>query len=87
MARTRIKEVAEAQGLDIAKLSRRADLAYKTVWEIWNNPDRDVSLRTLEKLADALGVPVVHLIENGTTQAATPSEVPPGNSLPVLIAA
>jgi transcriptional regulator with XRE-family HTH domain len=65
MARTRIREIAEAKGLDIAKLSRRSDVSYKTVWELWNNPDRDVSLRTLEKIAGALDVSVAHLIENG----------------------
>ncbi|HEX6292949.1 MAG TPA: helix-turn-helix transcriptional regulator [Herpetosiphonaceae bacterium] len=82
MARIRIKEIAEAQGLDIAKLSRRADVSYKTVWELWNNPDRDVSIRTLEKLAAALHVPVVRLIENGDELTGEPL----GNSLPVLIA-
>ncbi len=69
MARTRIKEVAEARDFDITKLSRRSEVSYKTVWEIWNNPDRDVSLRTLEKLAGALGVPVQQLIEDDISNA------------------
>lgn len=62
MTRLRVREVAEAKGLDISKLSRRADLAYKTVWQLWNDPDKDVSIKTLGKLADALGVTVNDLI-------------------------
>ena len=68
MGRLRIKEVAEAQGLDIAKLSRRADLAYRTVWQLWNEPDRDVTINTLQKLADALGVSIHALIENAEVE-------------------
>ncbi len=82
MARIRIREVAEVKGLDIAKLSRRSDVSYKTVWELWNNPDRDVSIRTLEKIAGALDVPVAHLIENGETRDSDEEIV-----LPDLVAA
>ncbi len=63
MARVRIREIAESKGLDVAKLSRRSDLAYGTVWQLWNDPDRDVSIKTLGKIADALGVRVTDLIE------------------------
>ncbi len=71
MGRLRIKEVAEDQGLDIAKLSRRADLAYRTVWQLWNEPDRDVTIGTLQKLADALGVSLHVLIESAEPEQAT----------------
>jgi transcriptional regulator with XRE-family HTH domain len=64
MPRVRIREIAEAKGLDVAKLSRRADLAYGTVWQLWNDPERDVSIKTLGKLAEALGVPLTSLIED-----------------------
>jgi len=70
MTRLRIKEEAEAKGLDIAKLSRRADLAYRTVWQLWNEPERDVTVGTLKKLADALGIRVVDLIEDEPTEEA-----------------
>jgi transcriptional regulator with XRE-family HTH domain len=69
MTRLLIREVAEAKGLDIAKLSRRADLAYRTVWQLWNEPERDVTIGTLKKLADALNVSIHALIENGDTPA------------------
>ena len=74
MPRLLIKEVAEAKGLDIAKLSRRADLAYRTVWQLWNEPERDVTISTLRKLAGALGVSVHALIENGDPQPGQPAE-------------
>ena len=66
MARVRIREIAESKGLDVAKLSRRADLAYGTVWQLWNDPDRDVSLKTLNKLAEAMGVRVTDLLEEAS---------------------
>ncbi len=67
MARIKIREIAESQNLDVAKLSRRADLAYGTVWQLWNDPNRDVSIKTLEKIATALGVSVKALIEDEPT--------------------
>lgn len=64
MARLRIKEVALQRGIrDAAKLARRADVAYGTVKKLWDDPEGDTSLKTLEKIADALGVTVVELFE------------------------
>ncbi len=74
MTRVRIREIAEEKGLDVAKLSRRADLAYRTVWQLWNDPDRDVSIKTLGKIADALGVRVSDLIEDASGEAANSNE-------------
>src|SRR3989442_7242566 len=42
--RLKIRELAEAQGLDRAKLARRADVTYQTVHNVWNNPYADVSI-------------------------------------------
>ena len=61
--RLKIRELAEAQGLDRAKLARRADVTYQTVHNIWNNPYADVSIATLEKLAQALNRDVSELYE------------------------
>lgn len=70
MPRLKVKEIAENQGLDPAKLSRRADLAHQTVLAIFNDPHRDVNVSTLNKIATALKVPVAELIEeeNHVTQ-------------------
>jgi transcriptional regulator with XRE-family HTH domain len=61
--RLKIRELAEAQGLDRAKLARRADVTYQTVHNVWNNPYADVSIATLEKLAQALNRDVSELYE------------------------
>ncbi len=61
--RLKIRELAEAQGLDRAKLARRADMTYQTVHNVWNNPYADVSIATLEKLAQALNCDVSKLYE------------------------
>jgi DNA-binding Xre family transcriptional regulator len=61
--RLKIRELAEAQGLDRAKLARRADLTYQTVHNMWNNPFADISIATLEKLAQALNCNVSELYE------------------------
>jgi transcriptional regulator with XRE-family HTH domain len=65
MVKLRVKEVAEQQGLDIAKLARRADLAYATVYKAWHNKatGQGVGIYTLAAIAQALGVRVVDLIE------------------------
>ena len=59
----KIREVAQAKGITMAKLSRRADLGYNTVVSAWNNPDRDITVSTLVKLAAALKVEVTDLFE------------------------
>jgi len=41
-----------------------SDLSYPTIRDIWNDPYRDVSVSTLEKLAKALGVSTAELIED-----------------------
>jgi DNA-binding Xre family transcriptional regulator len=54
----RVKEVAQARKIEAAKLSRMADLNYATVLALFNKPDRDVSILTLEKVARALNVDI-----------------------------
>ncbi len=64
MVRLRVREIAEQKGISRGKLSRLSDLSYPTVRDIWNDPYRDVSVSTLEKLAKALGVSTAELIED-----------------------
>jgi DNA-binding Xre family transcriptional regulator len=61
--RLRVKEVAEKQGLNMSQLSRRSDIQYNTIRDIWSRPERDIALSTLEKLATALDVPISELYE------------------------
>jgi DNA-binding Xre family transcriptional regulator len=60
--RHRIKEVAEAKGFTRTKLSRRADINYRTVDAVWNDPYHIMTTETLYRIAKALKVPVADLV-------------------------
>ncbi|MFL5626445.1 MAG: helix-turn-helix domain-containing protein [Ktedonobacteraceae bacterium] len=64
MRRLRVKEVAQSKNVGMTKLSRMTELNYKTIYAVWHNPQHDVSLNTLDKIAKALEVPVTDLIED-----------------------
>jgi transcriptional regulator with XRE-family HTH domain len=64
MIRLRIREVAEKQGYNMARLARRADIDVKTLQRVWHEPTKEISTATLDKLARALGVPASELIES-----------------------
>ena len=68
MIRLRVKEVAEEKGMSMRKLAATADIAYNTLRTIYRNPYRQVTTTTLERLARALEVPVVELIEEVDSQ-------------------
>jgi DNA-binding Xre family transcriptional regulator len=59
----KVKEVAESKHVTMAKLSRMADLNYGTIRAMYENPNRDVAVTTLEKIARALKVEVTDLYE------------------------
>lgn len=63
MIRLRVKEIADKRGITMARLSRLADLNYGTIRAIYENPNRDVAVTTLEKIARALKVKVTDLYE------------------------
>ncbi len=58
MTYLRIQELAHARGLNITTLARRAELAYTTAHALWHGTASQVSLKTLDRLAVALGVEV-----------------------------
>ena len=62
----RVKEVAESLGWNAARLARKADISNTAMYGIWNDTTDDPGIRTLEKIARALGVKVSDLmLENG----------------------
>ncbi len=63
MIRLRVKEIAESKGISRTMLSRRAEVNYDTINGIWRNPQREVSLKVLLRIAKALEVPVTSLYE------------------------
>lgn len=62
MIRLRVKEVAQEKGISQGKLSRMADVDPKSVSLIFHNPNSDIRLSTLDRLAKALGVSPCELI-------------------------
>ena len=64
MVRLRVAEIAKQKGMSMGKLSRSADVSYRTIKLIYSDPYRDVAVSTLEKLAKALGVATSDLIED-----------------------
>ena len=62
--RLRIKEVAVRKGISMTKLSQRSEVAYNTVRRLWRDPYTDVTLSTLQRSADVLGIQVNELIES-----------------------
>ena len=63
MIRLKIRELAERRGINMSKLSRMSDVNYNTIRGIWDNPNRDIAVTTLEKIAKALKVDVSELYE------------------------
>lgn len=63
MIRLKIREIAESKKINMSKLSRMADVNYNTIRGIWDNPNRDIAVTTLEKIAKALGANVSDLYE------------------------
>jgi transcriptional regulator with XRE-family HTH domain len=64
----------------MARLQRLADINLKTIQAIWHNPQHDASLKTLDKIAKALGVPITELIED------VPEDLPQDTRKPKKVA-
>jgi DNA-binding Xre family transcriptional regulator len=64
MLRLRVKEIAAAKGISIAKLARKADLDNRTVYRMVHDPFAEVTTITIGRLAEALGVSVKDLVED-----------------------
>jgi len=62
MIRLKVKEIAEQRKISMTRLSRIADVNYKTVQALFTDPYRDVAYSTLRKLAKALDVHIEDLV-------------------------
>ncbi|HEX6553302.1 MAG TPA: helix-turn-helix transcriptional regulator [Ktedonobacteraceae bacterium] len=63
MIRLKVKEIAEAKGLNMAQLARKADVDVRTVRRIYRQPTSEISTGVLDKLATALDVKPSDLID------------------------
>lgn len=64
MLRLRVKEVAMEKKLSMNKLSQISQVSYHVVQDIYKNPFRIVTTDTINRLAEALGVPATELLED-----------------------
>lgn len=64
MVRLKIRAIAESKGVSMSRLSRLADVHYKTIQQVWRNPTKGINTKTLEKIAKALDVSTSELIED-----------------------
>ena len=64
MIRLRVKEIAQAKGISQGKLSRMSDVDDNTIKRIYRNPTAIVSTETINKLAKALDVSTMELMED-----------------------
>jgi DNA-binding Xre family transcriptional regulator len=64
MFRLKIKEVAESKSYNMSTLSREADVPFNTVRRAWKNPQYEIKLATLNRIAQTLGVTTADLIED-----------------------
>ena len=62
--RLRVREVAEKQGFSQRQLSLRSGVDLNTVRRLFRHPERNVSIITLGRLADTMGVDVSTLVES-----------------------
>lgn len=58
----RVRELRKLAGLSQEDLAQKAGLTRKTIWAIEASPTYAVSVPTLTKVADALGVDVTELL-------------------------
>jgi DNA-binding Xre family transcriptional regulator len=63
-ARLRVKEVAEQKHMSMTKLHTQSEVAYGTIRKIFKNPYQEVTVTTLSRLAEVLGVETRDLIED-----------------------
>jgi DNA-binding Xre family transcriptional regulator len=62
--RLKVKEVAKRQGFSQRKLSLQSGVDINTVRRLFQHPESNVSVVTLGRLADTMGVNVSELIES-----------------------
>lgn len=64
MVRLKVKEIAESKHINMSQLSRKADISYATVQALFHNPYHDVSIYILDRIAQALEVPICDLLDD-----------------------
>lgn len=53
-----LKEIREKKGVSISELARKSGLSRQTIYNIEGDPERVLDSKTMESIANALGVKV-----------------------------
>ena len=64
MLRLRVKEVAQEKHMSMHKLSLKSEVSYHVIRGIFNDPFKIINTDTLNRIAEALEVPVTEIIED-----------------------
>ena len=70
MLHLRIRELAEARGLNITELSRQARIGYSTAHALWHDKPENLNRTVLWKIARALDVSVRDLFADDDPENA-----------------
>lgn len=62
--RLRVKEVAKEKGVSMTKLHTQSEVAYGTIRKLFRDPFAEVTITTLSRLAEVLGVETRDLLED-----------------------
>jgi DNA-binding Xre family transcriptional regulator len=62
--RLKVKEVAKERSMSMTKLHIKSEVAYSTIRRLFSDPFAEVTTTTINRLANALGVPPTHLLED-----------------------
>ncbi len=63
MYRLKVREVATEYGYNMAQLSRKTNVDFKTIKKLFRNPYHNVEFNVLTRIAEGLGVPLSDLFE------------------------
>ena len=66
--RLRVKEVAQAKGFSMTRLHTKSEIAYSTIRKVFYDPYAEITLTTLARIGETLGVPTCDLIEDEETE-------------------
>ncbi len=64
MVRWKLKEVIAEKKLNMRQVAQRSGVSYSQIKQFCRNPYQDATVRTLDKLAEALDVSYAELIES-----------------------
>lgn len=76
MSRLRVRELAEARGWNVPRLSQEAKVPQTVVWEIWRNPERNTTKDVLDRIAAALEVKTKDLFDDDQPGDSKSGDVP-----------